>query len=263
MHDSLTEPDSYETAFNAMLAGDDRALAAWLPADGSAAPGLAVYRNTVAKARADALSGLFPTVERLVGTDWFRQAALIFAEAAPPASAVLDDYGLAFPDWLVAFPPARDLPYLAPVARLDLAWSQAHRAPDAPSLSSRDTAHLAPARLFTARTGLHPSARLFWFDWTVPTIWSANRADGDAPDAVWEERPEGLLIVRPAGAVTWHRLSHPQWTFLKACRRGDTLGQAAQDAFASDPTLDLGTLFASLLTMGALSPLQPETPPHD
>ena len=263
MHDSLTEPDSYETAFNAMLAGDDRALAAWLPADGSAAPGLAVYRNTVAKARADALSGLFPTVERLVGTDWFRQAALIFAEAAPPASAVLDDYGLAFPDWLVAFPPARDLPYLAPVARLDLAWSQAHRAPDAPSLSSRDTAHLAPARLFTARTGLHPSARLCWFDWTVPTIWSANRADGDAPDAVWEERPEGLLIVRPAGAVTWHRLSHPQWTFLKACRRGDTLGQAAQDAFASDPTLDLGTLFASLLTMGALTPLQPETPPHD
>ena len=263
MHDSLTEPDSYETAFNAMLAGDDRALAAWLPADGSAAPGLAVYRNTVAKARADALSGLFPTVERLVGTDWFRQAALIFAEAAPPASAVLDDYGLAFPDWLVAFPPARDLPYLAPVARLDLAWSQAHRAPDAPSLSSRDTAHLAPARLFTARTGLHPSARLFWFDWTVPTIWSVNRADGDPEGTVWEARPEGLLIVRPAGAVTWHRLSRPQWSFLKACSRGETLGQAARDALAVDATLDLGTLFASLLTMGALTPLQPETPPHD
>ena len=263
MRDAATEADTFEAAFHAMLAGDDRALAAWLPGDGLGEPGLAVYRNTVAKARVDALVGLFPTVERLVGTDWFRQAALTFAGAAPPTSAVLDDYGPAFPDWLAAFPPAQDLPYLAPVARLDLAWSQAHRASDAPSLSSRDTVHLPPARLFTARADLHPSARLFWFDWTVPTIWSANRADGDAPDAVWEERPEGLLIVRPAGAVTWQRLSHPQWTFLKACRRGDTLGQAAQDAFASDPTLDLGTLFANLLTMGALSPLHPECPPHD
>ena len=263
MHDTLTEPDIFETAFDAMLAGDDRALDAWLPTDGSASPGLAVYRNTVAKARVDALAGLFPTVERLVGTDWFRQAALTFAGSAPPTSAVLDDYGLAFPDWLAAFPPAQDLAYLAPVARLDLAWSRAHRAPDARSLSSRDTAHLPPARLFTARAGLHPSAQLFWFDWTVPTIWGANRIDGEAHDAVWEERPEGLLIVRPAGAVTWHRLSHPQWTFLKACRQGSTLGQAAQDAFATNPALDLGTLFASLLTMGALSPLQPETLPHD
>tara|TARA_R110000787_G_scaffold189580_1_gene301228 strand:- start:443 stop:1234 length:792 start_codon:yes stop_codon:yes gene_type:complete len=263
MHDPLTEPDIFETAFDAMLAGDDGALDAWLPDTRSARPGLAVYRNTVAKARVDALAGLFPTVERLVGTDWFRQAALTFAGSAPPTSAILDDYGLAFPDWLTAFPPAQDLPYLAPVARLDLAWSQSHRAPNARSLSSRDTAHLPPARLFTARAGLHPSARLFWFDRTVPTIWIANRIDGETHDAVWEERPEGLLIVRPAGAVTWHRLSHPQWTFLKACRQGNTLGQAAQDAFATSPALDLGALFASLLTMGALSPLQPETLPHD
>jgi hypothetical protein len=255
--------DPFETAFDAMLAGDDRALDVWLPADGSGRPGLAVYRNTVAKARADALAGLFPTVERLVGADWFRQAALAFAADLPPASAVLDDYGTTFPDWLAIFPPALDLPYLAPVARLDLAWSQAHRARDAMPLSSRDTVHLTPARLFTAHAGLHPSARLFWFDWTVPSIWCANRGDADASEAVWEERPEGLLIVRPAGAVTWHRLSRAQWTFLTACARGDTLGQAARDAFATDPTLDLGTLFASLLTMGALSPLQPESPPHD
>jgi len=259
MSEAAAAPDAFETAFDALLAGDDHALDAWLPGAGPGAPGLAVYRNTVARARADALSGLFPTVARLVGVDWFRQAALAFAGTRPPTSPVLDAYGETFPDWLAAFPPARDLPYLAPVARLDLAWSEAHRAPDAPPLSARDTAGLSPADLFTARAGLHPSARLFWFDWTVPTIWSVNRADGDAEDAVWEARPEGLLIVRPAGAVTWHRLSRPQWSFLKACSRGETLGQAARDALAVDATLDLSGLFASLLTMGALAPLHPES----
>lgn len=257
----MSEP--FETAFDAMLAGDDGALDRWLPADGSGRPGLAVYRNTVAKARADALAGQFPTVERLVGVDWFRQAALTFAGTAPPTDPVLDDYGTAFPDWLATFPPALGLPFLAPVARLDLAWSRAHRAPDAVPLSGRDTPPLSPARLFKARAGLHPSAQLFWFDWTVPTVWSANRAEGDATGAIWEERPEGLLIVRPAAVVTWHRLSRPQWTFLTACRRGATLGDAARDAFVPDPGLDLGTLFAGLLAMGALSQLPTEPLPHD
>ena len=71
--------DGFEAAFTALLAGDEGALSHWLDADKGDQARLDVYRNTVAKGRVDALAGLYPTVERLVGPDWFRQAGLIFA----------------------------------------------------------------------------------------------------------------------------------------------------------------------------------------
>ena len=258
MDDSVS--DGFEAAFSALLAGDEGALSHWLDAGADAQVRLDVYRNTVAKARVDALAGLYPTVARLVGPDWFRQAGLMYASEAPPSSPVLDLFGVDFPTWLETFPPALDLPYLAAVARLDRAWNQAHRASDAPVLSGRVATETPSGRLFSSRAGLHPSARLFWFDWTVPSIWIANRAEAsDTADAVWEARPEGLLIVRHEQVVTWRRLSRAEWSFLRACQRGRTLGQAAQDAFAVDPQLNLAAMFAGLLGAGALSNLQTET----
>ena len=58
---------SFHASFSLALQGQGSAITPWL-ADPNA-PGLAVYRNTVAKGRADALAGLYPTVERLVGPD--------------------------------------------------------------------------------------------------------------------------------------------------------------------------------------------------
>lgn len=253
--------DGFETAFTALLAGDEGALGPWLDAGEPA--GLDVYRNTVAKARVDALAGLYPTVERLVGPDWFKQAGLVFAARSPPVSPVLDEFGADFPAWLETFPPALELPYLPPVAQLDRAWSRAHRAPEAPTLPARIAADTPSHTLFASRVVMHPSVALFWFDWTVPTIWLSNRPDAQGETAVWEDRAEGLLIARPGQTVISRRLSRPEWLFLDACRAGKSLGEAARDAFAADPALDLGPMFAGLLAAGALSQLQTDPAAHD
>lgn len=251
----------FHAAFEAVLAGDDRALDPWLAEGVAAHAGLAVYRNTVAKGRVDALAGLYPSIVRLVGADWFRDAALIFAAARRPSHPVLDDYGDDFPDWLERFPPAAGLAYLAPVARLDAAWSRAHRAADAPVLASAALAGLSTPALFAARAVLHPSVSLFWFDWTVVSIWQANRPGAEAvADLAWEARAEGLLLLRPGLTVTSRRLTRLEWVFLDACRRGLTLGEAASAALAHDLSSDLGTLFAGLLTAGAFTRIAPETP---
>lgn len=256
--------DGFETAFDAMLSGDAGALGPWLAPDGRDRAAIDVYRNSVAKARLDALEALYPTVVRLVGQDWFRAAGSEFAVDYPPVSPVLDAFAEDFPDWLSAFSPARDLPYLAPVARVDRAWMRAHIAADAPVLSSGVVAITPAAQLFSSTVRLPPSTALFWFDWTVVSIWIANQphADGSGPLA-WEERPEGLLIVRADCGVAWRRLSRPEWAFLAACRDGHNLGRAARDAFAADPGMTLPTLFAGLLSASAFSTLHPETRDDD
>lgn len=250
--------DPFQDAFEAALNGDATALAPFIA--GSDA-GLAVYRNTVAKGRADVLAAAFPTVARLTGEDWFRAAALEFAREAPPSDPAMDRYGQGFPAWLVGFPPARDLPYLAPVARLDRAFSEAHAAPDAPVLAAGEAAALDPAALFAATAQTHPSLRLFWFDWTVASIWLSERGFEPSDTLSWTERGEGLLIARPGLAVTATRLDRPAFAFLTACRTGKTLGQAATAALRESPTVDLRALFARLIEAGAFTRLIPRTTP--
>ena len=253
-------PEPFHDAMTGLLAGDAAPLDPWLATDARSRAGLSVYRNTVAKARADSLFGLFPTVERLVGTDWFQQAALAFATESPPQTPVLDDYGLDFPAWLAVFPPAREMPYLAPVARLDLAWSRAHRSVDAAVLKPADVAGMSAPAMFASRAILHPSAQMFWFDWTVPSIWLANRPDAEpGQEVTWTDTPEGLLVLRPGMVVSQRRLSRSEWMFLDACRTGRTLGQAVTAALRPDPRANLSQIFASLLSAGVFTRLEPET----
>ncbi len=81
----------------------------------------AVYRNNVMMSLIDALADTYPVVQRLVGEDFFRAMARVFAQAKPPRSAVMAYYGRDFAAFIDAFPPAASVPYLADVARLEMA----------------------------------------------------------------------------------------------------------------------------------------------
>lgn len=217
----------------------------------TAQPGFAVYRNTVMKGCVDALEANFPTVARLVGRDWFRAAAAIHATAEPPRDARLLFYGEGFAAFLEGFEPARELPYLPGVARLDRAWIEAHAAHDA-AIDFAWFAGLAPATLAAARVAPHPAARWRWFaDHPVFTIWQRNRVGGeDRAEIAW--RGEGALLTRPAGGVTWRAATQAECAFLDDCAAGATLGQAAAAALRVQPGTDLAQLLAGLLRAGAL-----------
>lgn len=217
----------------------------------TAQPGFCVYRNTVMKGCVDALEANFPAVVRLVGRDWFRAAAAIHAAAEPPRDARLLFYGEGFAAFLEAFEPARALPYLPGVARLDRAWIEAHAAPDAP-IDLPCFAGLAPAALAAARIAPHPAARWHWCGaHPVFTIWQRNRAgSGDAGGIAW--RGEGALLTRPFGGVTWREASQAECAFLDACAGGAVLAQAAAAALRVQPGADLARLLAGLLGNGAL-----------
>jgi len=82
---------------------------------------LRIHRNTVIAGLTNALRVTYPTVGWLTGEDFFNQAALEFCTKYPPRGACLSDYGAGFPEFLEKYAPAGSLPYLADVARFDLA----------------------------------------------------------------------------------------------------------------------------------------------
>lgn len=85
----------------------------------SAAAALQVHRSTVMGALTNTLRLSFPTVNILVGENFFDQAACAFVESRPPKAACLSGYGAGFAAFLRDYDPATSLPYLGDVAKLD------------------------------------------------------------------------------------------------------------------------------------------------
>jgi hypothetical protein len=183
-------------------------LAPELPAPSA----FAVYRNTVMKGYIDALQANYPAVARLVGEEWFRAAAAMYARAHPPRVPMLVEYGAGFDVFLESFPPAAELPYLPAVARLDRFWTEAHIAPDEPVLERLNGLCLRP----------HAAAHWAWFPLPAYTIWARGREErADYGDIVW--RGQGALITRPRDKVQWIELEGAECDFLDACARGDAV----------------------------------------
>jgi hypothetical protein len=239
----------FQDAFVAAIGGQRAALSPWLT-DGDHL-GLAVYRNTIAKGCVDALAANFPTVQSMVGEDWFRTAAALFAREAPPTSAALLDYGEDFPAWLEGFPPAAELPYLAGIAHLDRLWTEALFAAEAPALDAEALSRLAPEALAGTPLALHPSTRFAAFDAGLPSLWRAAR-DG-AEDLELSETPETLLLVRRGEAVASRVIGAAETAFLRACRGGFTAGDAAEAAATADPDAHFASLFAALIADGVFA----------
>ncbi|MEO6321003.1 MAG: DNA-binding domain-containing protein [Polaromonas sp.] len=221
-------------------------------------PGFAVYRNTVLKGCIDALQANYPAVLRLVGEEWFRAVAALYAHAQPPRDARLLRYGVDFPNFLRDFAPAAELPYLSGVARLDRFWTEAHVAADATALEPAAIAKLPLEQLGNLVLVPHPAARWSWFEaQPIYTLWRRNR---DAPGEEKESKSdnealawtgEGALLTRPAGVVSWTALDAAGCAFLDACAAACPLAQAADQALARQPDTELALLMATLLQAGA------------
>jgi hypothetical protein len=225
------------------------------PTDGPfAQPAFAVYRNTVLKGCIDALEANFPTVARLVGSDWFRSAALAYVRAHPPRDSRLLAYGDEdFAGFVQSLPSAADLPYLAGVAQADRLWRACHAAEDAPVLPAEALARHAPDALAARVLRPHPATQWAWFEGLpVASLWSHERTGEAVPDTLaW--RGEGLLFTRGDGAVHWQPLPRAGCVFLDACAAGHPLAEAAQHALDLDPSTPLPPVLQQLLGAAAFT----------
>lgn len=242
--------------FRALLAPAD-AAAALLPGVATQAA-FAVYRNTAMKACIDALAANFPTVERLVGSDWFRAVAARHVALHPPRDGRLLCYGTAFADFLdealAATGMAAELPYLADVARFDQAWREAHAAADAPVLDPAALARLAPAQL--ARTVLrpHPAARWHGSSATPAfALWRQHRPPGMADAATPAWIADAGLLTRPGDHVRCQAITPAQLRLLDACAAGLPLDAAADAALHHHPDADPASLLPELLLAGTFT----------
>lgn len=209
----------------------------------------AIYRNNVLVSLIEALETRFPVTRAIVGGDCFHGMARSFAAACPPRSPLLMLYGTAFPAFIATLAPLRDLPYLADVARIEAACTEAFHAADAPLADPAELATLGPADWATARLVLHPSVRTLASPWPAASIWLAHQQGAGLADLVW--RPEDALVARPGWLVGVHALPPGGGAFFAALadhgRLAAALSQLPLAADGDGQQRCLGILFSHAL----------------
>lgn len=238
-------------------------LRSWNGSDPAAR--LAVYRNNVVGSLTDALADTFPVVQQLVGEEFFRAMAGVFVRRSPPRSRVLAQYGEDFPQFVGQFEPARSVPYLADVARLEFARVRAYHAADAEPVSAGDVGLALSSGTRGDRIGdlclvCHPSVCTLASSFAVVTLWAAHQGDADV-EAVDVDRGECAVVLREGLGVVVLRAPDGAASFVAAVLQGQRLGEAAATAELAASTFDLTATLSLLLRHGALTSLHlPQRP---
>lgn len=228
------------------------------PPEGLLAPGgrpagrrFDVYRNNVAVSLTEALEAGFPVLRRLVGEAFFKAMAGVFLRSHPPASPVLSDYGADLPAFIERFEPASGLPYLADVARLELALRRAYHAADAAPMAPERLQSLSPDALMAARLGLAPAVVVLRSRFPVHAIWAANAGTGDGQ--VRSGAAQCVLVTRPGFDPRADAITPAEAAFVEAIADGQAFGAALDRA---GDALDLAPLLGRLFAGEALITLE-------
>ena len=180
----------------------------------------AVHRNNVISSLQDALSETFPVVQELVGVEFFRAMAAVFVRQSPPRSRILAHYGHGFPGFIERFEPAASVPYLADMARLEMARVRAYHAADAAALAS-ESVSLALAsgdRIGQLRLVCHPSVSVVSSRHAVVSLWAAHQ-DGSDLATIDIDQPEEAIVLRAGLDVLVLRLPPGGAEFVSALLR--------------------------------------------
>lgn len=244
---------AFETSFAAALLGADPTLPPGIIAHTGAVPArrFAVYRNNVMASLAAALARRYPVIERLGGGEFFGAMARQFVMQRPPRSPLLAQYGDDFADFIAAFEPARELPYLAEVARLEAARTRAYHAEDATPLGADDFAIIDADALGDIRLELHPSAAILRSPFPIVTIWAMNSGELEL-QPIETGRGEDALVVRPHLDVEIRALPPGGAAFLQSLADGLPLRNAIDVALADHAGFDLTGSLAGLIGSGVV-----------
>jgi hypothetical protein len=207
---------------------------------------LALYRNNSLSAARKALEGAYPVIRQLVGDEFFAALARELRRARPPDSGDLNGYGAAFADFLASFEPARELPYLPDMARLEWALHRAHYAAEPPSLDPAALAAVPPHAQASLRLRLHPACAMVSSAYPVARIWAVHQADHTGPLEVrFAPGPHHALVQRPRWRAVAVPVEAGPLAFLSAAKTGLPLARCLERALAADGRFDLGAALAA------------------
>jgi hypothetical protein len=220
MHALLDGESDREAPFNAAL----------IPPTGmTPAHALSVYAGNARSNFIDSLILSYPVIRRLVGEDYFLQAARAFHVAHPSLSGDLQPAGTRFAQYWSQLHRDDEYRYLGDVARLEWLVQEALLAADHAPFDLAKLGRVDPTAYDDLRFHLHPAGRLFASEFPCLAIWEANAGGAAQPPLIdLDAGPDRLLLLRHGGELKFHRLSPGEQRFLQSLQAGERFAAAVE-----------------------------------
>jgi len=218
----------------------------------SASQSLKIYQDSVYANLIIALSDIYPVCKALVGDEFFDAMAERYIHSQPPNSDRLDDYGANFFEFIAHFEPAKELPYLPDMAKLEWAGHCVFHAEDSDYAETNgllQNESIDPMDLMASNI---PALQALSLDYAVHLLWQMHWEDN------WQEmdlhpQPTHLVVWRPESDIFINEIEASEQAWFTQLQSAVPLWQLAE----SQPEFD--TLFVSKLQKQQLTLIKPTT----
>lgn len=210
---------------------------------------LAVYRNNIVGSLTDVMLDSFPTLKALVGEEFLTQMGRSFILEHPPSHGCLNFYGTGFDQYIENFPPAQELPYLADIARLEIALNDSYYAKDEGALTPQSLGNIPEAELSTLPLILMDHVKLIQSLYPLDEIY--NFCNTENPDGELDLNAGGvkLMIFRADLETHLKTLSDSEFHFLSLCEKQAALSDAIAETVNTYPDFDFGAFLQTFLPL--------------
>lgn len=196
---------------------------------------LSVYRNNIVGSLTDVMIASHPLLEKLVGHEFLEMMARHFVLENPPKHGCLSFYGAAFGTFIENYEPAKTMPYLPDMARLEIALNEAYYAPDDSPLSAKELAATPPESL---ELELRKSVRLIYSKYPLNDIRDFCITDDPEKTMNIDTGGVKLMIYRPALDSIIVKLDEAEYAILDALERRTTLEDALKQTLEKHKGFD-------------------------
>lgn len=224
---------------------------------------LRIYQRTVSANYTESLRSSFPVIARLVGEDYFRDAAQLLQMTHPSQSGDLANVGADFPEFLLDRHHSDRFRYLADVARLEWLCQKSLLAAEHAPLDLVRLAAEVPAYYGELHFVLHPAVNLFESPYPCLKIWQSH-VEESVEDGRLDLDSGGVCVAIALSSrkLVFHPLSEGGHAFLVALRSNVSLAKAVEAGVSADPAFDAAemmrwTVCAGLVAEFTSPPLVP------
>jgi hypothetical protein len=215
---------------------------------------LGFYRTNVFENYRKALAVTYPAVQTLIGSGLFDALAQDYTRRYSSRSGDVGAQGAHFAEFISRHPVARQLPYLADIARLEWCLEESFNEADTPPLSLERLAAVAPEQCEQLRFLLAASARLISSRYPIDRIWQICQPGHTGDEQIDLDAGGVDLLVRRQGyAVTTERLDTAELAMLTALASGYTFAEAFDYARSMRAAFDPAAFLPRFLANGVLA----------
>lgn len=200
---------------------------------------LKIYRHNIVGSLTDIMAATFPTILKLVGQDFFEGTARAFILQNPPHQGCLNFYGEGFAEFLESFEPAKQLPYLPDIVRLELAQNNAYYTKDDAPLTAEQLAKIEPDFWENTKLALRYNIHLLHSDFPLDHIQEFCAQDTTDEHLNIDSGPVNLMISRPYLNTNTARIRDDHFFMLAELQKEKTLGEALLKTLGAYPKFNI------------------------